>query len=51
MSNESYPKTHKTYIDPMTYNDPHRAVQDFAKEIDVTSVKIESVIGEGELVT
>jgi len=39
---------HKTYIDPTTYEDPHRAVREFTKEIDATCVKIEEVIGGGK---
>ncbi|XP_036409631.1 ephrin type-B receptor 1-like [Megalops cyprinoides] len=38
----------KIYIDPFTYEDPNEAVREFAKEIDVSSVKIEEVIGAGE---
>uniref|UniRef100_A0A8C2JLY3 receptor protein-tyrosine kinase n=1 Tax=Cyprinus carpio TaxID=7962 RepID=A0A8C2JLY3_CYPCA len=38
----------KIYIDPFTYEDPNEAVREFAKEIDVTCVKIEQVIGAGE---
>ncbi|KAI4879167.1 hypothetical protein NFI96_020398 [Prochilodus magdalenae] len=40
----------KIYIDPFTYEDPNEAVREFAKEIDVSTVKIEEVIGAGELV-
>ncbi|KAI4899667.1 hypothetical protein NFI96_020816 [Prochilodus magdalenae] len=35
----------KVYIDPFTYEDPNEAVREFAKEIDVSFVKIEEVIG------
>ncbi|CAB1331929.1 unnamed protein product [Coregonus sp. 'balchen'] len=35
----------KIYIDPFTYEDPNEAVREFAKEIDVSCVKIEEVIG------
>uniref|UniRef100_UPI00358E8EA2 ephrin type-B receptor 2-like isoform X2 n=1 Tax=Myxine glutinosa TaxID=7769 RepID=UPI00358E8EA2 len=38
---------HKIYIDPFTYEDPNEAVREFAKEIDVSGVKIEQVIGAG----
>uniref|UniRef100_A0A3Q3L551 receptor protein-tyrosine kinase n=1 Tax=Labrus bergylta TaxID=56723 RepID=A0A3Q3L551_9LABR len=38
----------KVYIDPFTYEDPNEAVREFAKEIDVSLVKIEEVIGAGE---
>ncbi|CAH2248497.1 ephrin type-B receptor 3 isoform X2 [Pelobates cultripes] len=38
----------KLYIDPFTYEDPNEAVRDFAKEIDISFVKIEEVIGAGE---
>ena len=37
----------KVYIDPFTYEDPNEAVREFAKEIDVSFVKIEEVIGAG----
>jgi len=46
----TYPSPRKTYIDPSTYDNPHRALLEFAKEIDATSVKIESVIGGGKLI-
>lgn len=46
--NGSFPSPHKTYIDPTTYEDPHRAVREFTKEIDATCVKIEEVIGGGK---
>uniref|UniRef100_H3CQV0 Ephrin type-B receptor 3 n=1 Tax=Tetraodon nigroviridis TaxID=99883 RepID=H3CQV0_TETNG len=35
----------KVYIDPFTYEDPNDAVHEFAKEIDISCVKIEEVIG------
>lgn len=38
----------KVYIDPFTYEDPNEAVHEFAKEIDISCVKIEEVIGAGE---
>eukprot|EP00061_Rhincodon_typus_P005834 g25820.t1 len=31
----------KVYIDPFTYEDPNEAVREFAKEIDISYVKIE----------
>ena len=40
---------HKTYIDPTTYEDPHRAVREFTKEIETAHVKIEQVIGGGTM--
>ncbi|TRY95780.1 hypothetical protein DNTS_015777 [Danionella cerebrum] len=33
------------YIDPFTYEDPNEAVHEFAREIDISCVKIEEVIG------
>uniref|UniRef100_A0A673X8M1 Ephrin type-B receptor 3 n=1 Tax=Salmo trutta TaxID=8032 RepID=A0A673X8M1_SALTR len=36
------------YIDPFTYEDPNEAIREFAKEIDISCVKIEEVIGAGE---
>ncbi|MEE6487015.1 hypothetical protein FKM82_014772 [Ascaphus truei] len=38
----------KYYIDPSTYEDPTEALREFAREIDVSFVKIEDVIGTGE---
>lgn len=38
----------KIYIDPFTYEDPNEAVREFAKEIDISCVKIEQVIGAGK---
>ncbi|XP_036398786.1 ephrin type-A receptor 7-like isoform X1 [Megalops cyprinoides] len=38
----------KTYIDPETYEDPNRAVHQFARELDASCIKIEQVIGAGE---
>lgn len=43
----SPPGTIRTYIDPHTYEDPHQAVREFTKEIDVSCITIESVIGGG----
>lgn len=39
----------KIYIDPFTYEDPNEAVREFAKEIDISCVKIEQVIGAGTI--
>ncbi|KAJ8394985.1 hypothetical protein AAFF_G00039360 [Aldrovandia affinis] len=38
----------RMYIHPHTYEDPNQAIRDFAKEIDVSSIRIERVIGAGE---
>ncbi|XP_064917650.1 ephrin type-A receptor 5 isoform X6 [Columba livia] len=38
----------RTYIDPHTYEDPNQAVHEFAKEIEVSCITIERVIGAGE---
>uniref|UniRef100_A0A671PQY9 receptor protein-tyrosine kinase n=1 Tax=Sinocyclocheilus anshuiensis TaxID=1608454 RepID=A0A671PQY9_9TELE len=40
--------TVRTYIDPHTYEDPNQAIHEFAKEIDVSCITIERVIGAGE---
>lgn len=40
--------THKTYVDPHTYEDPNIAVKQFAKEIDARYISIEAIIGGGE---
>ncbi|KAI4897385.1 hypothetical protein NFI96_007107 [Prochilodus magdalenae] len=41
----------RTYIHPHTYEDPNQAVRDFAKEIEVSNIRIERVIGAGEFLT
>ncbi|XP_066502934.1 ephrin type-A receptor 3 isoform X2 [Hoplias malabaricus] len=38
----------RTYIHPHTYEDPNQAVREFAKEIEVSNIRIERVIGAGE---
>jgi Eph receptor B1 len=40
--------SHKTYVDPHTYEDPNLAVRQFAKEIDARFITIEAIIGGGE---
>ncbi|KAM7379169.1 hypothetical protein PAMP_004739 [Pampus punctatissimus] len=37
----------KIYVDPFTYEDPDQAIHEFAKEIDVSTIHIERVIGMG----
>ena len=37
----------KTYVDPHTYEDPAQAVHEFAKEIGVSCLAIQSVVGAG----
>lgn len=39
----------KYYIDPSTYGDPNEAIREFAKEIDVSFIKIEEVIASGSV--
>ena len=36
------------YVDPHTYEDPHIAIRQFAKEIDSRYITIEAIIGGGE---
>ncbi|ESO91241.1 hypothetical protein LOTGIDRAFT_105485, partial [Lottia gigantea] len=38
----------RTYIDPHTYEDPNQAVREFTREIDISHITIESVLGGGE---
>ncbi|XP_014856629.1 PREDICTED: ephrin type-A receptor 4-like [Poecilia mexicana] len=38
----------KIYVDPFMYEDPDQAIHEFAKEIDVSNIHIERVIGIGE---
>ncbi|XP_078454879.1 ephrin type-A receptor 4-like [Lampetra fluviatilis] len=38
----------KTYVDPHTYEDPAQAVHEFAKEITVSCISIQRVVGAGE---
>ena len=40
--------SHKTYIDPHTYEDPYQAVRQFVKELDPRYITIEAIIGGGE---
>lgn len=37
----------RTYIDPLTYEDPNQAVHEFTQEIDVSFISIERIIGAG----
>lgn len=38
----------KPYVDLQPYDDPSRGVLEFTKELDVSCVTMENVIGEGE---
>ncbi|XP_022258075.1 ephrin type-A receptor 4-A-like isoform X2 [Limulus polyphemus] len=38
----------RSYVDPHTYEDPNQAVKEFAKELDVSYITIEAIIGGGE---
>ncbi|CAB4005869.1 ephrin type-B receptor 1 isoform X4 [Paramuricea clavata] len=38
----------KNYIDPTTYDNPERAVSEFAKELDRNLIQFEAIIGGGE---
>ena len=40
--------SHKTYIDPHTYEDPYQAVRQFGQELDPRYVTIEAIIGGEE---
>ncbi|XP_078454881.1 ephrin type-A receptor 4-like isoform X1 [Lampetra planeri] len=46
--NEVHLRTKRNYVDPFTYEDPNKAVQDFAREIEPSWIIIEKVIGSGE---
>jgi hypothetical protein len=35
-------------VDPHTYEDPHQAVKEFAREIDASCITIEAIIGGGK---
>ena len=37
----------KNYIDPTTYDNPERAVMEFAKELDRNVIKFDAIIGGG----
>jgi ephrin-A/ephrin-B len=37
----------KNYIDPTTYDNPERAVSEFAKELDRNLIQFEAIIGGG----
>lgn len=39
----------KPYVDLQPYDDPSRGVLEFTKELDISCVTMENVIGEGEL--
>lgn len=38
----------KTYVDPTTYGNPHRALLEFAKELSASYVSVEATIGGGK---
>ena len=38
----------RLYVDPSTYEDPSQAVHEFAKELDASWIRIDSILGGGE---
>lgn len=41
---------HRTYVDPTTYASPDEAVEEFAKEIEPKTLRLDSEIGAGNAI-
>ena len=42
-------KGHRTYVDPGTYASPDEAIEEFAKEIEPKTLRLDSEIGAGKV--
>ena len=41
---------HRTYVDPTTYASPDEAVEEFAREIEPKTLRLDSEIGAGNII-
>lgn len=42
---------HRTYVDPTTYASPDEAVEEFAREIEPKTLRLDSEIGAGNILS